>query len=501
MTALDTLVFLTYLVGIVAVGLLLRRRKGAGTEFFLAGRSLSWFPVGLSVMVTLFSAINYAALPTEIMRHGLYVCIAFPVFLLVALPVTRVFMPFYHRLRPTSAYEWLERRFDVRVRLLASALFIVWRLFWMGVALFATARVLGAVTGYPAKWLIPAAGLAAALYASFGGMRAVVWTDVAQLFVLLGSILAALAFALWRMPGGIAGIAGLASQAGSLRPVEPFDPSFFSLDPTIRITLWSGLFGTFAAFLARYGVDQVVVQRYFAARSLRDARRGFWLNIAAALFALTLLTLLGLTAAAWARGSGMSPAMLRNPMAVLAALFRSLPSGVSGLVAAGLLAATMSSVDSGVNACCAAWVTDFHPRAFPRRPVGAAFRTVFSLALGLAAIGLAFVAGQLGTFFVVVNKVIHGFGGPLLAIALLGMFSRSANGPGMLWGGALGAVVSVVLTFTVRHLALHYYALANLLLTLALCLIASWIAERYSGATGGEPAWRWPGPDPDGPES
>ena len=494
MAGLDTLVFLTYLVGIVTAGLLLRRRTGAGDEFFLAGRSLSWFPVGLSVMVTLFSAINYAALPTEIMRHGLYVCIAFPVFLLVALPVTRVFMPFYHRLRPTSAYEWLERRFDARVRLLASGLFIVWRLFWMGVALFATARILAAVTGYPLRWLIPAAGLAAALYASFGGMRAVVWTDVAQVFVLLGSILAALGFALWRTPGGLEGVLSFAHQAGTLRPVAPYDPSFFSLDPTIRITFWSGLFGAFAAFLARYGADQVVVQRYFAARSLRDARRGFWMNIAAALFALTLLALLGLTTAAWARSSGLDPAVLRKPMAALAALFRSLPAGLSGLVAAGLLAATMSSVDSGVNACCAAWVTDFHGRAFPRRPAGRAFRVGLSFALGLAAIGLAFLTGRLGTVFVVVNKVIHGFGGPLLAIALLGMFSRSANGAGMLWGGALGAALSVVLTFSVHHLALHYYALANLLLTIALCLIASWLAERLTGAAAGEPAWGWPEP-------
>jgi SSS family transporter len=491
MGPLDYTVFVAYLAGIVMLGILLRRRGRSGTEFFLAGRTMGWFPIGLSVMVTAFSAINYNAVPTEVFRHGLYVVVSLPVFFLVGLPVTRVFMPFYHGMRLTSAYEYLERRFDVRVRCLASALFILWRLFWMGTALYASSAVLRAVTGFDLHMLIVLAGAAAVLYTALGGMRAVMWTDVAQFFVLAGGVVLAIGFAVAGAADGPLGVVSAAAEGGRLRPFVPFDPVFLSLDPRVRITVWSGLIGTFVAFLARYGADQVVVQRYFTARSLRDARRGYWLSAACAFGAISLLVLLGLAVFGHAVATDALGREGWTPVLHLAALVASLPPGMTGVVAAGLLAATMSSVDSGINSCAAAWLTDFHERVLGRA-AGPLLDALLVALFGGIAIGLAFVVEQFGGVFQIANRIINGLGSPLLALMLLGMFSRRANGPGMFVGGLLGAMWSVWVSFGIEDLALHYYAVLNLVGTLSACYVCSVIA-RLLGAGTSEPqaAWTW----------
>ena len=135
MNAADNIVLIVYLSAILLIGWRFRIKSGNDEDYFLASRGMGWFPIGLSVMVTVFSAINYVALPNEVFGYGLYVIVALPVFFLVAWPITTIWMPFFHDMRLTSAYEYLERRFDPRVRALASGLFILWRLFWMATAL------------------------------------------------------------------------------------------------------------------------------------------------------------------------------------------------------------------------------------------------------------------------------------------------------------------------------------------------------------------------------
>lgn len=478
MRSLDLIAFLTYLVGIMVFSCLLNRRQHT-PDVFLAGRKMGWFPIGLSVMISLFSAVNFVAFPTEVIEHGLYVLASLPVFLLVALPVTRVFIPFFHGMRLTSLYEYFEYRFDRRTRLLASGLFILWRLFWMATALHATALVLGVVTGLPHPALVLLAGGLAALYTAFGGIRTVMWTDVVQFAVLFGGIIVALWMALASRPDGGSGFWQLAGDGGILKPFHPFDPTFVSWNPTVRITMWSGVIGTFVAFLTRYGADQMVVQRYFTARSLRAAVKGFWWNILAALSALTLLALLGI-AVSVLDGGAPAPAMAR-----FGAFARSLPHGLAGVLAAGLLAATMSSVDSGLNACLAVWMTDVEGTNQKRRYHGlAACFTVLTLAL-------AFLVGRAGDLFSVVNRVINGVGSPLLALVLLAMFFPSCNARGAWIGGWVGAGLSLVISFGWTQLALHYPAVMNLLVTLVACLVFSALTCQKDPVTPEQRAWTW----------
>jgi len=490
----------------LGIGYYFRARNHSREEFFLAGRRMGWIPIGLSIMVTVFSAINYVALPEEVFGYGLYVIVALPVFFLVAWPITRFWMPLFHAMRVTSAHEYLEYRFDVRVRILGGVIFILWRLFWMATALYAAGTIMGALIGLSPPGVILVCGLVGTVYTAVGGMRAVMWTDVAQFCVLFGGIVLGLVLAIG--DGGISGILAVAREGGRLKPFLPFDTEFLSPSPFVRMTLWSGLIGVFVAFLARYGADQVVMQRYFSARSLHAAQRGLWFNAVVSVLSLSILAIFGLAVYAYAANSGglegydwnTLSAVQRKAVArkQLALLIKSFPAGATGLIAAGLMAATMSSIDSGINACSAIYMTDFHERLFScpaaKTDTSIWLSQALTLTIGLLSTGLALglipLVGQTNTLFMIVNKVVNGMGSPLLVLFVAGMFTRWANAPGVLIGGAIGVTASLFISLGVRDLSLQYYAVANLLATIFTCYVISKIAVWF-GYTQDEKCLNW----------
>lgn len=493
MQTADYLVFSGYLVATLVLGAVFARRQRLNSDFFLAGRSMHWFPVGLSIMVTAFSAINYTAFSGEVCDHGLYVILCIPVFAMVVIPVTRIIMPFYHQMGLCNAYEYLEARFDVKVRCLASGLFIIWRIFWMATAIFVPCRVLNAIIGLEVNYLILLAGVVATAYTAAGGMKAVMWTDVLQFFVLLGGILLGISAVALQTPGGLAGVLRLGADSGLMKPFYPFDPQIFSFDPHIRITLWSCWLGTSTAFLTRYGADQVVVQRYFTAKSLSHAQKGFHLNYASAMVVLLLLALMGFAIHAHAVNTGLPRMAEGRPLVSFAALVASLPKGMTGLIVAGLFAASMSSVDSGVNSCSAVFATDFYDR-FARGDARQELKRsrLLCLGFGAAATAMAASVGRLGSVFEITNKIINGLSSPLLALFVLGMFSRRANSRGMVVGGLLGAVCSAFMSFGVKDISLHYYAVVNLGVTLFFCYVSSLVENRFAGGPSPQQiSWTW----------
>ena len=475
MSLFDYLVIGVYLVLLLWIGWRFKTPSENPSEYFLAGRRMGWFPIGLSVMVTTFSAINYLALPGEVFDCGLYVLASFPVFLIAAWIVTGVWMPFFYNRKLVSLYEFLEERFDYKVRALASGLFLAWRFFWMATALYASAQIMSRLMDVSLPVVILVGGAVATLYTATGGMRAVMWTDVLQFFVLFGGIVLGLAFAMHEDESAFR----IVLEGGRLKPFFPFDPAYLSFDPTIRMTLWSGLIGVTVAFLARYGADQMVVQRYFTAKDLRAARCGLWLNAFVSVLSLSLLVLFGLAVyihavknGALDEGGITKGASLRQ----IAALIRDFPAGVTGVIAAALLAATMSSIDSGINSCCAAYLTDFHKRLFHFRLPGNLLTVCIGTAVTLFALIAVPLLGRTNTLFMIVNKFVNGLGSPLLTLIALAMFSKRVNASGMFAGGICGLIASLVISFCVKHLALQYYAVANLIVTAVFCYLFSFLA-------------------------
>jgi len=468
MKLVDILILLGYLLGTLALGWYFRKGRRDNVQHFLAGRQMGILPIGLSIMVTSFSAVNFIAIPDEVASYGLYVVLSFPVFFIVAWPISKIWMPFFNKLQATTAYEFLEQRFSRRVRLVASGLFLFWRFAWMGLALFVSGKILAAFTGYNPLMLVAICGIGATLYTCLGGMKAVMWTDVLQFFVLMTGIGLCLYFAVEQAPGTFW---TAVVEGGRLKPYLPFDACYFSVSPTERMSFFSVLIGTFVTFMTRYGADQVVMQRYFTAKNLQKAQRGIWLNAAMSCLALGLLTLLGLALFSSApdkaiAGSGFA-------LKQLAQMSRSFPAGAAGLLISGILAATMSSVDSGLNSCSASLVTDFRLKC-PN--------ALLTLGCGAVITWMAIVVfpplNQHQSIFAIINRFVNGIGSPLLAIVMLGMFARRLRESSVFYGAIAGIGISLMITVFVPHLALHYYAVLNFAVTVICCLCAKLIVQK-----------------------
>ncbi len=467
---IDWVVLGAYLLGMVAIGASFYKGQKTTKDFFLAGRSMSWLPVGLSVVATLFSAISYMALPSAVQKFGLVIPIGgLMVFLCIPI-VTRVFMPFYHHLQVYSAYEYLEHRFDVGVRCMASAMFILWRIVWMSLAVFSSSIALWAATGAPIPlWaIILLLGAFATFYTYLGGMKAVIWTDVIQFLVLFGGMAIAAVMIVFKVDGGVAGIWNAMSEAGKTT-INPSIPEMASAATlwdklvaffcTQNATLVGTLIASFVGHIAFYCVDQATVQRYFSAKSLNDGQKSFWVNAIANVSIHFCLAFLGMALFAYFKthphpatlaGQKFSPDW-KYPYFIATAM----PAGIAGLLVAALYAATMSSVDSGINSCCTAFWVDFwqrlvygqvSPSEEPADPekqrhqlvVARVMTGVFGAIAVLAAVGISVMSKR--TIIELTGKLVNSFCGPMFAIFILGMFSRRTRPLGVF----IGAIVSLV---------------------------------------------------------
>jgi Na+/proline symporter len=274
MRALDWAVVAGYLGWILFDGL--RRSKGTDKVdgYFLANRSLPWWAVGLSVMATQMSAVTLVGTTGQAYATGLrFVQFYFGLPLaMVILSLTVV--PFFTRARVYTAYEYLERRFDVRTRSLASFLFLMGRAFSLGVTLAAPSVVMSAILG----WTLPATVLAISvpmiLFTTLGGVQAVAWTDVKQMFVVVGGMSAAVAVLLYGILQhvGFGQALQLAGATGRLHAVD------FRFDLRETYTFWSGMIGGLFLMLSYFGCDQSQVQRYLTAKSVDEARQSLLMS-------------------------------------------------------------------------------------------------------------------------------------------------------------------------------------------------------------------------------
>jgi solute:Na+ symporter, SSS family len=266
MSWLDWLIVIAYLAYVVTDGI--RRSKGT-TElegYFLANRDLPWWAVGLSVMATQLSAVTMIGTTGQGATDGMrFVQFYFGLPLaMVILGVTLV--PFLHRARVFTAYEYLERRFDARTRSLTAFLFLVSRAMSCGAIISAPGVVFSAIFGWPLAWSVALMGIPTVIYTMIGGVQAVTWADVKQMVLIVGAIFLIVVVLLMKLPVGPDAALTIAGAAGRLRAFD------FSFDVTNQYTFWSGIIGGTFLMLSYFGTDQSQAQRYLTARSVNEAR-------------------------------------------------------------------------------------------------------------------------------------------------------------------------------------------------------------------------------------
>ena len=461
LSPLDVAVFSAYMLLLVGVGLYFTRQKKDLKSYLLADQNIHWIIVAISVLAALFSGISYLGAPAESFFFDLtYLWVVASFF--IATPITAlVFLPFFRNLNLYTAYEYLERRFDRRLRWIASGLFIARVACYLGLAIAAPAMAIIEITGWDFWLCVLVTGLAATLYTSLGGMKAVIWTDSIQFLVLCGGILLILGYAIAKVPGGLGAAWRLAAEDGKTNLWH------LELDPTVRLTLWGALLGGACNNMVQMVTDQISVQRYLTAKSLQECQRALWFKLwvtlpLVALFYLTGTVLYGYYRAlpervpAFAQkqlvprlaqpdGLASHPADggsgIRNDRILPYFVAHELPAPLPGLLIAAVFGATMAVVSAGINSLATATLKDFGTFLGVQ---GDSERSQFRLAriltavFGILATVLALVL-DLGTLVEATNTIMGFFGGPLLGVFFLGALSRRANGMGALVGAVAGA--------------------------------------------------------------
>jgi len=274
MHSIDWAVVAAYLIWIVWDGV--RRSKGTDKVdgYFLANRSLPWWTVGLSVMATQLSAITLVGTTGQAYATGLRFIQFYFGLPLAMIILSLTVVPFFHRARVYTAYEYLERRFDVRSRTLASLLFLLGRALSLGVVLAAPAVVMSAILGWTLPVTVLILGVPTVIYTSIGGVQAVAWTDVKQMFVIVGGMLAVVAVLLYGILQEVS-LGQALDLAGATGRLDAID---FRFDLRETYTFWSGLIGGLFLMLSYFGCDQSQVQRYLAAKSIDQARHSLLMS-------------------------------------------------------------------------------------------------------------------------------------------------------------------------------------------------------------------------------
>src|SRR5882672_2439021 len=367
--AIDAAILVAYLIMLTGVGVYFSRRQTNLDEFFRARQSMTWLPVGLSLMAALDSAIDYLMQPSSTIRFGLILLVGTSSWLLLYPWVARVTLPFYRRLNLYTTYEYLEARFDVRVRTLAAGIFIVWRLGWMATAIYVPCLAISAATGggIPLTGTIIALGVIVTFYTALGGVHAVIWNDVAQFVVRFGGLTAVVVIASQSVPGGWSEIWQVASAAGKTTLIPPFATSSGGVLASVQaffeqpLNVVSIMFALMVGRMAAYVGDQIMVQRLQTTKSLKDARQAFIVTAAGDIIWMFALSFVGLALLAFFQTRPL-PADFATDKILPYFMSLTFPAGIVGLVIASIMAASLSSVDSAINSCTSVLVIDIYNR-------------------------------------------------------------------------------------------------------------------------------------------
>jgi SSS family transporter len=436
LTALDYAVIATYLIAITAFGSWFARFQKTTRDYFLNDRTVPWWAICFTIVATETSTLSFIGVPAGAFAGNMTFLQLAMGYIAGRILVSTVFIPAYFRGELYTSYELLGRRFGPSVKNVAAVIFMVTRTFADGIRLFATALVISVVTQIGVSWVIVVLGVAMIVYTVRGGVSAVIWTDVVQMFVYLAGALAVFVGLQQLIDGGWPTIVNVAGSAGRLRVFD------LSTDPRAVYTLWAGLLGGIALTLSTHGTDQYLVQRLLSARSSRDASTGLVLSGFIVFGQFVLFLAIGAMLFVYYQQVPLPRPLGRTDEVLPLFVVTSLPEGISGFIVAAIVAAALSP---SINALAATTVNDFYVKYV--RPDADQERLMRVSRLATILWGAAQIAVALGAQYVTRSVLDAGLSvlslaaGPVLGAFLTGVLTRSVNALAILTGMAAGSVV------------------------------------------------------------
>ena len=433
--------------GVIALmGWYFARKEKNADSFFKGGGRIPWYVAGVSIFATMLSSVTFLSVPSlsyiSDMRLWQNVVLGY----LIVSPLALLFyMPVFRRMNLTSAYEYLERRFNLATRLFSSGIFVVFMVLRVAIVTLLPALAIDAVTGMGIDQAIAVCGAVTVVYCSLGGLEAVIWSDFVQGVVLIGGAVAIFAYLVAGTDGGLGGFVSLGSAAGKLRT--------FDFRPEIgELTFWVALTLGVTQTLFSYTSDQCVVQRYIAVKDEKAAARSISINCVLSIVVCAVFFLIGV--GLWTHfkchPEMLDPLMPKNDSILPHFIGMELPPVVGGLVIAAVFAATISTLSANLSAASSAIVTDFVVR-FRSVSDRAKVRLgqVFVVVCGVLGTGAAFALAHidLRSLCDLFQETISTMTSGIAGIFFLGVFFKRVGGKAAMAGLLVNYVVCFSLKF------------------------------------------------------
>ena len=471
LTWIDYTVIAGYLLAITAFGSWFARFQKTTRDYFLNDRSVPWWAICFTIVATETSTLSFIGVPAQAFA-GNMTFLQLPLGYIVGrMLVSLLFIPAYFRGELFTSYELLQRRFGPEVKNIAAAIFLVTRTLADGVRLFATALVITVVTQVPVSLAIVIIGIAMIVYTTRGGVSAVIWTDVVQMFIYVAGAFVIFFALLQHVDGGWATIAAAGEAAGKFRIFD------FTPDPTRIYTFWSAMLGGVALTLSTHGTDQYLVQRLLSAKSARGAASGLILSGIIVLAQFALFLVIGVMLFAFYQQQPLPRPLASNDEVLPLFVVNSLSHGAAGFIVAAIIAAALSP---SINALAATTVNDFYlkyirPEADQDTLMRVSKRaTIFwGVAQIAVALGAQWIRSVLDTGLAVLSLS----AGPVLGAFLAGVLTRRIGSRAMIAGMIAGIVVMITVWWTAAT-AWTWYAFVGSTTTFAVALAASYVLPR-----------------------
>lgn len=468
----DILVIVIYFLLIAGLGYFFSGRQKNTKDYFKGGERIPAWAAGLSLFGTALSPITFMAIPAKTFSTDWsYFLLNMSIFLVLPLIIGK-FIPFYRSKNVKTAYEFLELRFNLITRLIGSSCFILYQIGRMGVILFLPAIALNLVSGFDIFVCITLMGGISLIYTLLGGIEAVIWTDVVQVFVLMGGVVLSLVLIVLSVEGGLTSILETAQLANK----------FHVIDLTLSLqqpTLWVMLLGGFFVNLTTYGTDHTMVQRYLITQSPKAAKKSVWMGALLTIPSTLIFFFVGTALFVFYK---THPSLLRPDFITDDAIFpwyivTQLPEGVAGVLVAAIFAAAMSSLSSSMNSGAASFTTDIYNRlgwGKGRNMLSTARWT--TLGIGLLGIFFAFFMAtyDIQSLWDEFNKILGLIFGSLGGVFLLGMVTQKANGKGAIIGLSISFIIQILISY-LQSVHLLLYAATGV----TSCFVSGYIASLF----------------------
>lgn len=448
MRYIDLGVILAYLIGITWFGARFGKGQSTLKEYFLGGRVAPWWAIGFSIVSAETSTLTVIGTPGLSFAGNFGFLQVVLGYLFARILISIVFLPTYFRGEMFTAYELMQRRFGPNIRKLTAGLFLVLRALAEGVRVFAISIVISIILGTGQMSSILLIVALTLFYTFEGGMTAVIWTDVVQMFLYIAGAIMSLFVILGQIPGGWGHVAQVGNE---LNKFQIFDFGF-SLTPeffTRTYSFWAGVIGGCFLTTASHGTEQLMVQRLLSARNEKESRAALFASWFVILFQFTLFLVIGLCLFVYYRDTGMTqPKVLDSVYPEF--IWKHLPVGVAGLVIAAILAAAMSNLSAALNALASTTVMDFYKPLTGGSKSEAFYlkmARIATLVWGALLFAIALVAQNWGSVLQAGLSIASILYGSLLGVFLLGLLTKRATERGAMIGMTAGFVLMLYIKF------------------------------------------------------